>query len=201
MSVPLPSLCRCAIPLSHPRCCCVDVTVACAPFLESGQWIRLGGRRRLRLHCAADPLEHNSTDTFPAARSGKKCQFCSKKDLNSSELQKLSYTPRRSISQFIWIWPSPTLLGLHAALLSGRQRYCLIELSLRQNFANWFSVGVVLRGWVRSASRNTAEDISWRVQRTWCRGRGRVELSHDNRRILCPCSAGSIPVPKRRTIF
>jgi hypothetical protein len=96
----------------------VDVTVACAPFLESGQWIRLGGRRRLRLHCAADPLEHHSTDTFPAARSGKKCQFCSKKDLNSSELQMLSYTPRRSISQFIWIWPSPTLLGLHAALLS-----------------------------------------------------------------------------------
>jgi hypothetical protein len=38
------------------------------------------------------------------------------------------------------------LLGLHAALLNGRQRYCLIELSLRQNFANWFSVGVVLRG-------------------------------------------------------
>ena len=76
------------------------------------------------------------------ARSGKKCQFCSKKDVNSSELQMLSYTPRRSISQFIWIWPSPTLLGLHAALLSGRQRFCLIELSLRQNFANWFSVGV-----------------------------------------------------------
>ena len=109
-----------------------------APLLESGNGSVLAAGVGLRLDCAADP--------FPAARSGKKCQFCSKKDLNSSELQMLCYTPRRRISQFIWIWPSPTLLGLHAALLNGRQRYCLIELSLRQNFANWFSVGVVLRG-------------------------------------------------------
>jgi hypothetical protein len=49
----------------------------------------------------ADPLEHQSIDTFPGARFGKKCQFCSKKDVNSYELQILSYTPRRRIGQFI----------------------------------------------------------------------------------------------------
>jgi hypothetical protein len=117
-----------------------------APLLESGNGSVLAEGVGLRLHCAADLLEHHSTDTFPGGRSDKKCQFCSKKDANSSELQMLSYTPRRRISQFIWIPPSQTLLVLHAALLSGRQRYCLIDLSLRQNFANWFSVGVVLRG-------------------------------------------------------
>ena len=37
----------------------------------------------------------------------------------------------------------------------------MIELSLRQNFALWLPVGVVLRGWARSASGDTAEGISW----------------------------------------
>ena len=37
----------------------------------------------------------------------------------------------------------------------------LIELSTRQAFATWLPGGVVLRGWARSASGNTAEGISW----------------------------------------
>ena len=37
----------------------------------------------------------------------------------------------------------------------------LIELSNRQGFINWLPGGVVLRGWARSASGNTAEGISW----------------------------------------
>ena len=37
----------------------------------------------------------------------------------------------------------------------------LIELSTRQSFASWLPGGVVLRGWARSASGNTAEGISW----------------------------------------
>jgi predicted ATPase len=37
----------------------------------------------------------------------------------------------------------------------------LIELSTRQNFANWLAGGEVLRGWARSASGDTAEGISW----------------------------------------
>ena len=37
----------------------------------------------------------------------------------------------------------------------------LIELSTRQAFASWLPGGVVLRGWARSASGNTAEGISW----------------------------------------
>ena len=37
----------------------------------------------------------------------------------------------------------------------------LIELTTRQGFASWLPGGVVLRGWARSASGNTAEGISW----------------------------------------
>ena len=37
----------------------------------------------------------------------------------------------------------------------------LIELTTRQGFASWLPGGVVLRGWVRSASGDTAEGISW----------------------------------------
>jgi adenylate cyclase len=37
----------------------------------------------------------------------------------------------------------------------------LIELSTRQSFASWLPGGVVLRGWARSASGNTAEGVSW----------------------------------------
>ena len=37
----------------------------------------------------------------------------------------------------------------------------LIELSTRQAFASWLPGGVVLRGWARSASGNTAEGVSW----------------------------------------
>jgi predicted ATPase len=37
----------------------------------------------------------------------------------------------------------------------------LIELSTRQVFASWLPGGVVLRGWARSASGNTAEGVSW----------------------------------------
>jgi predicted ATPase len=37
----------------------------------------------------------------------------------------------------------------------------LIELCTRQTFASWRPGGVVLRGWARSASGNTAEGISW----------------------------------------
>jgi hypothetical protein len=37
----------------------------------------------------------------------------------------------------------------------------LIELSTRQNFAQWLTVGVFLRGWARSALGNTTEGISW----------------------------------------
>jgi hypothetical protein len=37
----------------------------------------------------------------------------------------------------------------------------VIEISLRQNFALWLPVGVVLRGWARCASGNSAEGISW----------------------------------------
>ena len=37
----------------------------------------------------------------------------------------------------------------------------LIELSTRQSFASWLPGGVVLRGWARSASGDTAEGISW----------------------------------------
>jgi tetratricopeptide (TPR) repeat protein len=37
----------------------------------------------------------------------------------------------------------------------------VIEISLRQNFALWLPVGVVLRGWARCASDNSAEGILW----------------------------------------
>ena len=37
----------------------------------------------------------------------------------------------------------------------------LIELSTRHNFVYWLSVGTIHRGWVRSASGNTAEGIPW----------------------------------------
>ena len=37
----------------------------------------------------------------------------------------------------------------------------MIELSTRQVFASWLPGGVVLRGWARSASGNTAEGVSW----------------------------------------
>src|SRR5260370_15112561 len=37
----------------------------------------------------------------------------------------------------------------------------LIEVSTRQNFASWLAGGVILRGWARSASGDTAEGISW----------------------------------------
>jgi predicted ATPase len=37
----------------------------------------------------------------------------------------------------------------------------LIELCTRQTFASWLPGGVVLRGWARSASGDTAEGISW----------------------------------------
>jgi hypothetical protein len=36
-----------------------------APLLESGNGSVLAAGVGLRLHCAADPLEHHSTDTFP----------------------------------------------------------------------------------------------------------------------------------------
>jgi hypothetical protein len=37
----------------------------------------------------------------------------------------------------------------------------VIELSTRQNFAHWLAVGVMLRGWARSALGNATEGISW----------------------------------------
>jgi hypothetical protein len=37
----------------------------------------------------------------------------------------------------------------------------VIELSTRQNLANWLPGGEVLRGWARSASGSTAEGLSW----------------------------------------
>ena len=37
----------------------------------------------------------------------------------------------------------------------------LIELSTRQNFAPWLARGIILRGWARSASGDTAQGISW----------------------------------------
>jgi predicted ATPase len=37
----------------------------------------------------------------------------------------------------------------------------LIELTTRQGFVSWLPGGVVLRGWARSTSGNTAEGISW----------------------------------------
>ena len=37
----------------------------------------------------------------------------------------------------------------------------LTELSTRNNFVHWLALGAILRGWVRSASGDTAEGISW----------------------------------------
>jgi predicted ATPase len=37
----------------------------------------------------------------------------------------------------------------------------LIEVSTRQNFVFWLAGGVILRGWARSASGDTAKGISW----------------------------------------
>ena len=37
----------------------------------------------------------------------------------------------------------------------------LIELSTRHNFAFWLPIGVIYRGWARSASGHTAEGIPW----------------------------------------
>jgi hypothetical protein len=37
----------------------------------------------------------------------------------------------------------------------------LIELSTRQNFAFYLSVGEILRGWLRSCVGRTAEGIAW----------------------------------------
>ena len=36
----------------------------------------------------------------------------------------------------------------------------LIELSTRHNFVHWLAIGVIYRGWARSASGNTAEGIA-----------------------------------------
>jgi predicted ATPase len=36
----------------------------------------------------------------------------------------------------------------------------LIELSTRQNFAQWRAIGVILRGWARSVLDNTTEGIA-----------------------------------------
>src|SRR5262249_10982544 len=36
----------------------------------------------------------------------------------------------------------------------------VIELSTRQNFANWLAVGAILRGWARSVLGNASEGIS-----------------------------------------
>jgi hypothetical protein len=37
----------------------------------------------------------------------------------------------------------------------------LIELSMRDNFVYWLAIGDIYRGWTRSASGDTQEDISW----------------------------------------
>jgi hypothetical protein len=37
----------------------------------------------------------------------------------------------------------------------------MIELSTRHSFAYWLAIGVIYRGWARSASGNTAEGIPW----------------------------------------
>jgi adenylate cyclase len=37
----------------------------------------------------------------------------------------------------------------------------LIELSTRHNFVHWLAIGLIYRGWARSASGNTAEGIGW----------------------------------------
>jgi predicted ATPase len=37
----------------------------------------------------------------------------------------------------------------------------LIELSTRQNFAQWLAIGAIWRGWARSVSGNTVEGLSW----------------------------------------
>jgi hypothetical protein len=37
----------------------------------------------------------------------------------------------------------------------------LIELSTRHNFAYWLAIGVIFRGWARSASGDAAEGIPW----------------------------------------
>ena len=60
-------------------------------------------------------------------------------------------------------------LGFAASLeidehnLAEVERYSsdLIELSTRHHFAQFLSVGSILRGWARSASGNTAEGIPW----------------------------------------
>ena len=58
----------------------------------------------------------------------------------------------------------------HAAVLAHLERNSadveryssdLIELSTRQKFATWQTVGAILRGWARSASSDTAEGIVW----------------------------------------
>src|SRR6202008_4355047 len=37
----------------------------------------------------------------------------------------------------------------------------MIELSTRNNFVFWLAIGVIYRGWARSASGDTAEGIPW----------------------------------------
>ena len=37
----------------------------------------------------------------------------------------------------------------------------LIELSTRHNFVHWLAIGVIYRGWARSASGDNAEGIAW----------------------------------------
>ena len=37
----------------------------------------------------------------------------------------------------------------------------LIELSTRDNFVFWLSIGAIYRGWARSASGDTAQGIQW----------------------------------------
>jgi predicted ATPase len=42
-----------------------------------------------------------------------------------------------------------------------RYSWDLIELSTRHHFAQWIATGAVYRGWVRSASGETSDGISW----------------------------------------
>jgi hypothetical protein len=52
-------------------------------------------------------------------------------------------------------------LGIAFWTLRGQKiRSDLIELSTRQNFVHWLAIGVIYRGWARSASGNTAEGIA-----------------------------------------
>jgi hypothetical protein len=130
-------------------------------LLRAVAWIRLGGRRRtpfalcrrrfgapLHRHLPGGSVPPRNASSVPRRTSTAPNYRC-------SATRRGEESTNLSGSGLVL-----TLLGLHAALLSGGQRYCLIELSLRQNFANWFSVGAVLRGWVRSASCNTTQEAN-----------------------------------------